>query len=409
MLNKIQEGKVLSFTAPYAVASGGGFKVGAFFAVAATAALIATAVEGHLEGVFELTKVGSQAWAVGDPIYWNDTQGVRACTKTAAGNMYIGTASAVAGSGADILTGYVRLMPGNYDQPDQAEMGLLVDAVSGAVIPSKVAGYDAAGKLYRSSATPAAAGSSITDATALTAEFNIVTGATGATGVKLPVAAADEIVTIVNSDATYGLLVYPVAGSQINALGASNPFTIPAGCKAEFVGRSATLWNTAAATGLTGVAQTIVGVKTFSSAPVMSGAGIAPGTVLPAALTSAAAVAALVAAGGGASIPYSKTATGTNDLLANATGDRTVLIIAHVDEVFDDNGGTQTAFTIGEESGSATKFAAAAAFTNKAAGSILTFGGTLTTGKKLRVYATAAGTTGKGGVTLTVLAVPASV
>jgi hypothetical protein len=146
------------------------------------------------------------------------------------------------------------------------ELALLDTALAGTVVNSKAAIYDGAGKLYRSSATPAAAGSTITDAQALTAEFNVVTGATGATGVKLPVAAADEEVVIINSNETYALLVYPVASSQINALGASNPFTIPAGASATFVGRSATLWWAASTMGVTAVAQTIVGAKSFTSA-----------------------------------------------------------------------------------------------------------------------------------------------
>ena len=131
---------------------------------------------------------------------------------------------------------------------DSTELGFINGAASGAATASKAAVYDAAGKLYRSSATPAAAGTAITDATVLTAEFNAVTGANGAAGVKLPVAAADETVTIVNTNASNNLLVYPVAASQINALGASNPFTITPGQASTFIGRSATLWYVAAAT-----------------------------------------------------------------------------------------------------------------------------------------------------------------
>lgn len=129
-----------------------------------------------------------------------------------------------------------------------AELNLLDTAVAGTVVASKAVIYDSAGKVYRASATPAAAGTLIGDATVLTAELNAVTGANGTAGVKLPVAAADETVTVINTNASNNLLVYPVAGSQINALGASNAFTVTPGQIAVFIGRSATLWYVAAAT-----------------------------------------------------------------------------------------------------------------------------------------------------------------
>ena len=130
-----------------------------------------------------------------------------------------------------------------------AELALLDGALVGTVVNSKAAIYDAAGKLFRSSATPAAAGADLAGATALTAELNAVTGADGAKGVKLPTEAANEIVVVINTDASNNLLVYPSAvGSQINALGAGNAFTLTPGQIAIFVGRSTTLWYTAAAT-----------------------------------------------------------------------------------------------------------------------------------------------------------------
>lgn len=105
-----------------------------------------------------------------------------------------------------------------------------------------------AAALGHSNASPAAAGNAITNATAMTAEFNTVTGADGTKGVKLKAAAANAIQVVINTDASNNLKVYPVAGSQINALGAGNAFTLTPGQMAIFVGRSTTLWYTAAAT-----------------------------------------------------------------------------------------------------------------------------------------------------------------
>lgn len=98
------------------------------------------------------------------------------------------------------------------------------------------------------SATVAATGADLAGAAALTAQVNAVTGADGAKGVRLPVAEANSLVIVINTDASNDLLIYPRSGAQINALGASNAFTLIAGNTAIFAGRSATLWYVGAAT-----------------------------------------------------------------------------------------------------------------------------------------------------------------
>lgn len=152
------------------------------------------------------------------------------------------------------------------------ELAVLDTALAGTVVASKAVIYDAAGKAHRSSASPAAAGTTVADATPMTAEFNTVTGADGTKGVLLPVAAADEIVTVVNTNAANALKVYAITGSQINALGSTVAFTVTAGQTATFVGRSATLWYTAAAT------DTITGL-TATAAELNKNAGVTGGTV----------------------------------------------------------------------------------------------------------------------------------
>lgn len=108
MKNFIQVGAVLSLLAPYALAAGDGFQVGtSIFAVAGGDALNGAAVDGHVEGVFELTKIGSQAWAVGDPVYWDN--GNKRCTLVPQGNLLIGQATAIVAGGAGDTKGAVRL------------------------------------------------------------------------------------------------------------------------------------------------------------------------------------------------------------------------------------------------------------------------------------------------------------
>lgn len=91
MKNFVQDGDTCTFTAPYAVTSGGGFQVGSLFAVAAFDAASGATVEADLEGVFDLTKVstgGGSGAVAGTKMYWDN--GAKAVTKTATSNMLIG-------------------------------------------------------------------------------------------------------------------------------------------------------------------------------------------------------------------------------------------------------------------------------------------------------------------------------
>ena len=107
MKNYVQPGATLTLTAPYAVTSGDGLLVGSIFGVAAGDAASGATVETALTGVFDLTKIGSQAWTVGAKIYWDDTN--KRCTTVATDNTLIGVAvEAVAGGAGDTI-GRVRL------------------------------------------------------------------------------------------------------------------------------------------------------------------------------------------------------------------------------------------------------------------------------------------------------------
>jgi predicted RecA/RadA family phage recombinase len=107
MKNYVQPGATLTLTAPYAVTSGDGLLVGSIFGVAAGDAASGATVEAALTGVFDLTKIGSQAWTVGAKVYWDDTN--KRCTTVATDNTLIGVAvEAVAGGAGDTI-GRVRL------------------------------------------------------------------------------------------------------------------------------------------------------------------------------------------------------------------------------------------------------------------------------------------------------------
>lgn len=152
--------------------------------------------------------------------------------------------------------------------------------------------------------------------------------------------------------------------------------------------------------------QTLSGDITITNAGV---ATIADGAVTSAKLAAGAGLAALFTSGVGANESYAKTTDGAQTTLAangSGEGDRTVLIIVNVDEAFADGDGGQTAFTIGETD-SATKFAASTVFADALAGTVFVLAGTLTEEKALLVTGTEATGTGTGGITVTVLALPA--
>lgn len=66
-----------------------------------------------------------------------------------------------------------------------------------------------------------AAGSSISDATALVSGFNVVTTVPAGSGVQLPNTQITDVVEIFNNQASENLTVYPPTGSTINQLSAS--------------------------------------------------------------------------------------------------------------------------------------------------------------------------------------------
>jgi predicted RecA/RadA family phage recombinase len=107
MKNYVQPGNTITLTAPYAVTSGDGLLVGAIFGVAAGTAILGDPVETAVEGVYDLKKVASQAWAAGDKIYWDNT--AKQTTKTLTSNTLIGVATEAVAGGATDLIGRVRL------------------------------------------------------------------------------------------------------------------------------------------------------------------------------------------------------------------------------------------------------------------------------------------------------------
>jgi len=104
MKNYVQDGKVITVTAPAGgVSSGDGVLIGAgLFGVAQKDAAAGDPVAIVTRGVFELPKTSAQAWTVGALIYWDADPGE--CTTTSTDNTIIGVAVAAAANPSAVGT-----------------------------------------------------------------------------------------------------------------------------------------------------------------------------------------------------------------------------------------------------------------------------------------------------------------
>jgi predicted RecA/RadA family phage recombinase len=104
MKNYINSGTNLGLIAGAALASGQGLKTGTLFGVVQDTAAIGELFTLVRVGHFEMVKNAGESFAVGDKIYWDDTD--KNVTKTSTSNTVIGAATAVAATAdlvADVL------------------------------------------------------------------------------------------------------------------------------------------------------------------------------------------------------------------------------------------------------------------------------------------------------------------
>lgn len=105
--NFVQEGDVLTLTAPYNRDSGQAALIGAgLFGVALVDVASGASAAFAMEGVFTLAKVEAQAWAtLGLPIYWDNS--AKNLTTTSSGNTLVGYNTATAANPS--TTGTIRI------------------------------------------------------------------------------------------------------------------------------------------------------------------------------------------------------------------------------------------------------------------------------------------------------------
>jgi hypothetical protein len=90
-----------------------------------------------------------------------------------------------------------------------------------------------------------AAGATQATATELTTAVNNVTVvASGADGVRLPIAQPGVQILVRNSDASDALNIFPASGGQINALGVDTAYSLAAGSTIQLFATTTTQWYT---------------------------------------------------------------------------------------------------------------------------------------------------------------------
>lgn len=146
MKNYIQSGDALVVAAPANTSSGAGVLVGSIFGVAVHDALNGADLAIKTTGVFQLPKAGSQAWAVGDKVYWDAAEDE--CSTDSTKGMLIGIAVEAVADGAGDTLGKVRL---NGVAPDTAEGPQA--AIADLTLGTNITAATANGSLEDSAAT----------------------------------------------------------------------------------------------------------------------------------------------------------------------------------------------------------------------------------------------------------------
>ena len=107
MKNFIGVGNRVTVTAAAVTTSGQPVLIGSLFGIAENAAAISEPLVLVINGIYDLTKTASQAWTVGQLIYWDVA--TSRVTNVVATNKLVGVAVLAVGAGAGEIVGRVRL------------------------------------------------------------------------------------------------------------------------------------------------------------------------------------------------------------------------------------------------------------------------------------------------------------
>ena len=107
MKNFIGVGNRVTLVAAAVTTSGQPVLIGSLFGIAENAAAIGDPLVLMLNGIYDLPKTASQAWTVGQLIYWDVA--TSRVTNVVATNKLIGVAVLAVGAGAGEIVGRLRL------------------------------------------------------------------------------------------------------------------------------------------------------------------------------------------------------------------------------------------------------------------------------------------------------------
>lgn len=139
MVNFVQNGDTILLTAPFTVASGAGARVGKIFGVACDDITSGATGQFKTSGVFTLTKNTGITFAVGDVVYWDNTN--KYCTTVANSNAEIGACTATAASGDTTINVLLHSGPVSlkFVSAEQTGTGSAQNVAHGlGVVPTRV-------------------------------------------------------------------------------------------------------------------------------------------------------------------------------------------------------------------------------------------------------------------------------
>jgi hypothetical protein len=170
------------------------------------------------------------AWVLNAPVYYDTAASPN--VGTAATGAFTQTPSSTA-----TLVGYCEPTPGT----SPAAAALTGDQFGYFVKANPAVGGSGTSAVQSVAAT----GSTVADASALVAGFNLVTGADGTKGSIIPAASSGKTIRVKNSDAANAILkVYPPTGGTINALSANAAISMAAKTACSFESVDGLAWFT---------------------------------------------------------------------------------------------------------------------------------------------------------------------
>jgi len=230
MLTYYKSGTQIDYTnAGSAISAGDVVTSGDILGIAVNAIAASTGVGPlQISGIVKVTKTGSQAWTIGQPIYYS---GSNTFTSASAGNTFAGLAALAVGSGAGETTGYLLLKgvapTATALQLTSPNIATSIDDVNGNELFKLTATASAVNEITVANAatgsgpalTATGGDTNVPVTLAQKGAADVILGAATCTGLKL---AASQPVTDANGNE---LLKFTAASTAVNEITVANAAT----------------------------------------------------------------------------------------------------------------------------------------------------------------------------------------